>query len=547
MIGKLAAVALVAAPPLAVSARYGRVAGYGMFVAAALLLLAGARRAHRRTRDVPAPASVRTPAQADVRGKRMPRWVWMGGCAAAGVGLLVLTLGVWVVGGGLLLVISVLALYRYLRPRAAEISVTDPSTPLDSVSWMAELPDRVADAVDAARLVRGHADAIGAAAGEAWDDDDTDAEPDVLARLAALLRAAPVHAEPGERVQLVGRPKAAGERGATMLLDLNPARVTPRDVMRTEETWRRHLGADTLAWEPVNARTLRLTAYLDHPLTQVVDWRDLTPVHEVDHDLDLAPMGVTALPGQQATFWWRGSQLIVGTPGSGKTVTLRGMLRGLVVQQVPTRVTLADNKGDFVDWSTGSRLGGYARSHADCVDLVVQHAALMDHRYDGRDEWPDGEYALTPTPWQPAEVLIVSELLPLLADGTPAQNQAAGRAISRIAQKGREAAFAVWAAAQTATKQESDQLARVRDLFPGRILHRVPNASMVAPALGVGVEAGAAAHRIPRALTGVGYYLDPHTGHPVMFRAAFSPRSAQTELAAQLGLAHFVTDKKDIA
>jgi hypothetical protein len=360
---------------------------------------------------------------------------------------------------------------------------------------------------------------------------------------------APVPARAGvgelpDRVRLVGAPQPIGRIGASLLLDLSDARVLPEDVMRAEKTWRRHLSADTIAWEPVDVRTLRAHVYLTHPLTQVTSWLDLT---HVDGSLDRAPMGVTAIPGQWATFWWRGSQLVVGGSGAGKTVTLRAMLRGLVVQQVPVRVTLCDNKGDFVDWSTAHGLGGYARGHGDCVDLLDQFVARMDRRYDQRATWPGDTFELVPTYTKPLEVAVVGELLPMLGEGTKDQRQRAGAAIAKVARTGREAAFAVWGAAQTATKEESTALALVRDMFPGRIVLRVPNASMVTPALGVGVDAGAAAHLIPEALTGVGYYRDPNSTWPVMFRSAYSRRVDQMHLSAQLGIAHgAMTDDEEI-
>lgn len=338
-----------------------------------------------------------------------------------------------------------------------------------------------------------------------------------------------------DRVRLVGAPEPAGESGATLLLYLDDARVSPGDVIAAEATWQRHLGVEHLVWEPAGPRHLRLHAYLDHPLNRVVDWRELTPVHG---SMDLAPMGVTAVPSRQATYAWRLSQLVTGASDGGKTMTLRSMLRGLVVQQVPFRVTLADNKGDFVDWSTTPGLGGYARGHGDCVDLVDQFVDRMNLCYDDRGSWPYGDYARTPLPGEPAEILVISELLTFLSKGTAAQQRAAARGVAEVAQTGREAAYAVWAATQTATKDQSTALAQIRDLFPGRVLFRVPNASMIVPALGVGVDHGAAAHQIPNGLSGVGYYLDPQSGWPVMFRSAYIPRSDMPHLSAQLGLAY---------
>lgn len=360
----------------------------------------------------------------------------------------------------------------------------------------------------------------------------------MIPRLSRARTDAPARADMGEcgpdRVRLVGAPEPIGDYGATLLLDLTDARVRPRDVMRAEETWLRHLGAEMIVWEPVNARTIRLHAYLTHPLDRPVPWSELAPVQGAK---DRAPMGVTAIPGRQAIWHWRVSHLITGTSGSGKTMALRSMLHGLVVQRVPVRLWIADNKGDFVAWSTEPGLGGYARDHGSCVDLLDRFAARVDHRYALRAKWTGEDYAHVPTPWDPLELLIAGELLKVLDDGSKEQQSRAQRAVATITSTGREAAASMIATAQTATKQQSDRLALVRDLFPARIVLRVPNASMVAPALGVGAEF-APAHRIPEVLEGVGYYLDPTTGHPVMYRSAYTSWRDQALLSAQLGIAH---------
>lgn len=152
-------------------------AGLAAFAVAALLTLAGALRQRRRTRaqqaheaqafardarayDAPAPAG-------DERKRGRAR-VWalcvMG--VAAGLGALVWTLGLLVTGLGLGLLTAASIYFLHIRRRVAELRVTPLSTPLDRDGWMSGLPGRVADAVDAARLVRGHADAAGVHAAE---------------------------------------------------------------------------------------------------------------------------------------------------------------------------------------------------------------------------------------------------------------------------------------------------------------------------------------------------------------------------------------------
>jgi hypothetical protein len=172
-------IAAVATPLLA--SQYLGNGGFIAFPLAALLLLACALRARRRTRaqardervpqayervaDMGAPARPR-----DERGSGRARtWALCVMGVAAGLGALVWALGLLVTGLGLGLLIAASIFFLHTRRRVAEFRVIPLSTPLDRNVWLDELPGRVADAVDAARLVRGHADAAGAYAAESGE------------------------------------------------------------------------------------------------------------------------------------------------------------------------------------------------------------------------------------------------------------------------------------------------------------------------------------------------------------------------------------------
>lgn len=132
-----------------------------VFAAAALLLLALSIRSRRRARvreAQDAPGGMGVPAH-----RRVPAWVWVCAGACVGLGVLVWALGAWVLwvsGAGALLAIFVR--FRPGRSSTPSMPIVNPvSSPVDSGSWLDELPGRVADAVDAAKLIRGHADVAG--------------------------------------------------------------------------------------------------------------------------------------------------------------------------------------------------------------------------------------------------------------------------------------------------------------------------------------------------------------------------------------------------
>lgn len=160
------------ATPLLVSQYLGN-GGFVAFPLAALLLLAGALRARRRTRaQAHASGDAGVDARAVDAGRRIPAWVWMCVLALAGLGAAVWALGLWVLwttGAVGLLVIFV----RFRPGRSATPSlpsINPVSSPVDSGSWLSELPGRAADAVDAARLIRGHADAAGVQTPDAGEE-----------------------------------------------------------------------------------------------------------------------------------------------------------------------------------------------------------------------------------------------------------------------------------------------------------------------------------------------------------------------------------------
>jgi hypothetical protein len=151
-------------------------AGVAVFAAAALLVLAGACRQRRRTRaqehatypDTHAPAH----AGEERKRGRARAWAWGVASVSAGLGALTWALGVWVlwVTGAAGLAAIIVRFYPRRSATPSPPSISPVSSPVDSGSWLGELPGRVADAVDAARLVRGHADAAGVQAPDVGEE-----------------------------------------------------------------------------------------------------------------------------------------------------------------------------------------------------------------------------------------------------------------------------------------------------------------------------------------------------------------------------------------
>lgn len=133
-------------------------AGVAVFGAAGLLVLVLAVRARRRAgagEDMEEPA--------DAPRGRVRRWAWVCAGVCACLGGLVWALGLWVLwataAAGL---VTIFVRFRPSRSSTPSMPIVNPvSSPVDSGLWLAEIPGRAADAVDAGRLIRGHADAAG--------------------------------------------------------------------------------------------------------------------------------------------------------------------------------------------------------------------------------------------------------------------------------------------------------------------------------------------------------------------------------------------------
>jgi hypothetical protein len=140
----------------------------------------------------------------------------------------------------------------------------------------------------------------------------------------------------------------------------------------------------------------------------------------------------------------------------------------------------------------------------------------------------DAGYEWTPTLPEPAEILIVGELLTAL-EGPSGRGGAAAEIraavpplLRRVARDGRAMAIGFWATAQTTIKE--GPLDQLRDLMPQKAACRLESEHLIEPALGSGAkQATARPDLIPASLQGVTVLVDPVTREQTYIRSGWIP------------------------
>lgn len=345
-----------------------------------------------------------------------------------------------------------------------------------------------------------------------------EAEWPAIARAAGLVGAG----ESGAVAPLLQPPAEPSPAALELRVGLAEVRLLPEDVRRAEGALRRQLRAPWVrvrAGSDDGADVALVRAYRRHPMAVPVSWRDVHPVE--DPSGEWCPVGVDEWGGI-ASVRWRIPLLIAGAQESGKTVLVRAGIRGAALQRIPVRWWFWDNRADFLDLRPVAHR--HAVGWADGLALLEE----LDAGLSARIASTAGGYEWTPTLADPAEVLIVGELLTAL-EGPPGASALAKkvrvevpRLIRRRVIDQRAMAHGTWAAAQVANKE--GPLERVRDLFPQKAACRLEGDHLVNPALGPeALENGAAPHEIPAALQGVSVLINPLTRAPVEFRSGFIP------------------------
>lgn len=230
-----------------------------------------------------------------------------------------------------------------------------------------------------------------------------------------------------------------------------------------------------------------------------------------------------AVGGQQAVLSWRVSTLVVSLADMGKTGLIRAYIRGLIVQGIPFRLHMIDNKGDFralreAVEATGGRYLDVTATPAEHAELL---AYVVDEELEPRYGMLGDGYDIQPTAEHPLIVTIVGEWQDFKATASPAAMAHAATIVRRY----RAAAGILVPTAQAGQQKE---IGIIRDMFPQGVVGRVDNDSAIDMILGEGAQRrGALAFEIPAGVKGVHYAKDRRTGWPFQFRAAWIPPEDQ--------------------
>ncbi len=191
--------------------------------------------------------------------------------------------------------------------------------------------------------------------------------------------------------------------------------------------------------------------------------------------------------------------LVAGTTGSGKSVLLRGMALSLILGQHPRdlRLLCIDPKG-----RTFGTLGDAphlirppVREVHEAIEAVQSAVRLMEVR-DRRGES------------RPHLIVMIDEVADLVMEGGKAMTYA----LTRLAQRGREAGVHLVAATQRPSAAVLDGVLRAN--FPLRLVGKVTSAMEARLASG---RAGTEAHL----LQGRGDFLAVGGGRPIRFQTAY--------------------------
>ncbi len=194
--------------------------------------------------------------------------------------------------------------------------------------------------------------------------------------------------------------------------------------------------------------------------------------------------------------------LIAGATGSGKTELMRAILASLALthRQSQLQMVLIDPKQRGLAPLAGLRhlLAPLASAPAQSLELLERCLAEMERRdHEGRST--------------PRIIIAVDELLDLIATG----GKVVEAALTRIAQRGREAGLHLLAGAQKPSSAALGPMLKAN--FPVRLVGRVGSVEDARVAAGV---SGTGAER----LLGRGDFLAVTSGQTTRFQAAWLPQ-----------------------
>lgn len=304
-----------------------------------------------------------------------------------------------------------------------------------------------------------------------------------------------------------------------------PRGITSADIERESESLAGAYSASSVMVErdPRDASRVTLTVIgQDDPLYGApLDPLPLTSM-AADRDPDASvPVGYTST-GEPATVTLRNASLLIGgSPGSGKSVALSGLLTALSLSR-DTSLWLVDPKRvEFGPWrDCADRV---ALDHDEATALVDDLVAEMNRRYEHMEA--SGLRFLPPSSEWPRLVLVVDELAELTASGVSKESKTAAahfaEQLRRLVAKGRACSIVPVLATQ---KPDSSVVpTSIRDLMAVRIAYRCGTEAQAITILGDEAvkTLGATPHTLGSDTPGVGYMVGEKGDRAVRLRSYF--------------------------
>jgi S-DNA-T family DNA segregation ATPase FtsK/SpoIIIE len=330
-----------------------------------------------------------------------------------------------------------------------------------------------------------------------------------------------------ERVVYVPRVKAVR---STPVVDTLHLRLlhghTPDDVAARAEGLRHVFGAHRCKVVETAPGRIRLVFYARDPLTATVP-----PITTVDvPDLAALPVGRAEDGDPYAVRLLGRHILIAGASGAGKGSVLWSILHALgpAIRAGSVRLLGIDPKR--MELVFGRELFTRLEDHEPAAMAELLESAVTDMQARA-DRLAGDTRQHVPTTEDPAVVIVIDELATLTAYCPDRDiKRRVHAALSLLLSQGRAVGYYVIAALQDPRKD----VVAFRDLFTVRIALRTTEAEHADMVLGDGaLDRGAATHKIPDHLPGVGYVLSEGANEPVRVRFTYLDDTAVRAVATR--------------
>ena len=275
---------------------------------------------------------------------------------------------------------------------------------------------------------------------------------------------------------------------------------------------------------------IRVVFYTVDPLTRVIRAIDPTVDTEGMPPLDGLLLGF-AEDGEPYFLRLMGTHLLIaGATDAGKGSVLWSILRALApgIHCGLIRVTGLDPKGGMELFPGRALFSHYADEDPEDLVIALEAAAVRMSERKTRLK-ATGVRKFVPSFADPFEVIVIDEIAFLTAYLADKKlKDRVTKALQLLLSQGRAPGFCVIAALQDPRKEALP----FRNLFPTRIALRLAESADVDMVLGDGaLDRGAACHRIPFTLPGVGFVNVDGAAEPVRVRFAYNTDEDIAEMA----------------